>query len=161
MADYFAEFWTAFEAVAETAWPDVTVFYRSSQGRMFNSREQIEQLGVVPPFGIFQVGPALPADGGVNNRAHSLSVAVYYVTEGALAAADAGTYRIIERKCEAKCKAMVDAVLDYAGTAFQVMGTEPTVDASDANPANAFFASSGVNLWAGMVNCQFLIGETV
>ena len=159
--DYFKTLWDALEPLAETAWSDCTVFYRSSQGRALNFRQVIEDLALTAPFAVFQVGPASSPDGwGPNSVVHSVPVGIYYVREGWLSAtADVTAYRIVERQCEAKAKAMQDALLAYSGTAFQVV-LPPAIDCSEQNPANALFATNGTDLWSGQVQAELLVGET-
>lgn len=161
MADLFNTVWVALEPVVQTAWPDATVLFRASQSRRINFRQLIEDGALTAPFAVAQPMPALPSElGPVNGRCYVLPVALYYVREGFLSGtADVTAYAIVERQCEAKAKAMVDALLDYTGGSFQLF-TEPVVDASETNPANALFAENGTNLWSGMASAELLVGET-
>lgn len=161
MADLFNTVWAALEPLVQTTWPDCTVLFRASQSRRINFRQLIEDGDLTAPFAVVQPMPALPSDQGpANARCWTLPVAFYYVRPGWLSqTADVTAYAIVERQCEAKAKAMADALLDYSAGEFQLF-TEPAVDASETNPANALFAENGTNLWAGMASADLLVGES-
>lgn len=153
MANFDPTFFTALVSLITSTWTDVTKVSRSTSIDRDNLEKQIRDASLTLPLAVVHVGDrAEDGEWGLNNVCYRFPVSIYY-----LAAVDTTTTSSV---FEAKMASLRDALIAYAGGAFQVI-EYPSVYVESTNDVNSIFYGLGHFMYAGEIYCELLVGETL
>lgn len=148
-------------ALIQSTWPSVTEVIREEQIERANWANLAVSGSLVAPFAVVRFGGSEPDGWGLDNYAWRWSVTVTLVValNDPNAALGGGGYDVTGYLGQ-QLAALRDALLVYSGTALQLAGETPALDATVRSETNQVFLGAQAPLQSGELRCRLLVGES-
>ncbi|HLK16465.1 MAG TPA: hypothetical protein VKT78_16785 [Fimbriimonadaceae bacterium] len=150
----------ALVGLIESTWSGVTAVLREEQTGRANWENRLASGALGPPFVVVMLGPSRPEGWGIDNQAFRLPAAVTLVVSltdsgAAVSGGSDVTGYLLQQLGQLRA-----ALISYVGSAFQLAGDHPTLDASVKSEANQVLLNLQSPLQAGELSAQLLIGAS-
>ena len=125
------------------------------RGLMARIERDATAEGLTPPYCVIVFGPAMPTDLGLSNRARAMEVHVIYISD-LRSGSTSLSMAEVRTNIEDKLVAYEAALLTDADGTIQTWDISTDLDSS--NPANDYYQTFGVPLYAGILRAQIICG---